>query len=61
MALPASAGLSPSLLLNNVPYDKKWDLLKLHIKSLYIDEERPLSEVISTMRREFDFHAKSVG
>jgi hypothetical protein len=60
MALPGPSGQSSSLLLSNVPFDKKWDHLKPHIMRLYIDEGLPLSEVISTMKREFDFNAKSV-
>lgn len=60
MALPDPSGESFLLLLSHVPFNKKWDLLKPHIIRLYIDEDRPLSEVIITMKREFEFNAKSV-
>jgi hypothetical protein len=60
MALPDPSIPPFPLLLSNVPYDKKWDFLKPHIKHLYIDEDRPITEVISLMKRDFDFNARSV-
>jgi hypothetical protein len=60
MALSSPSGPSFPLLLSGMSFDKKWELLKPHIKRLYIDEDRPLSEVIGTMKREFDFNAMSV-
>lgn len=56
MAFPGPPGPPPSVSLS-----EKWELLKPHIKHLYIDEGRPLSEVIITMKRLFNFDFKSVG
>jgi hypothetical protein len=56
MAVPGPSGPPPSVSLS-----EKWERLKPHIKRLYIDENRPLSEVIITMKREYNFDSKSVG
>jgi hypothetical protein len=56
MAFPGPSGPPPS-----IPLSEKWELLKPHIKRLYIDEDRPLSEVIITMKRQFNFDSKLVG
>jgi hypothetical protein len=56
MAFPGPPGPPPSVSLS-----EKWEFLKPHIKHLYIDEDRPLSEVITTMKRQFNFDFKSVG
>jgi len=55
MAFPGPSGPPPS-----IPLSEKWEFLKPHIKQLYIDEDRPLSEVIITMRRLFNFDFKLV-
>jgi hypothetical protein len=59
MAFPGPSGQS-SLSLSDVPYNQKWELLKPHIYRLYVDENRSLSDVISMMKRDFNFNAKSV-
>jgi Clr5 domain len=58
MALPGPSAPYSSLSLSDVPFNQKWELLKPHIHRLYITENRPLSEVISTMKKEFNFNAK---
>jgi Clr5 domain len=60
MAFPGPPGPYSSLSLSDVPYEQKWELLKPHIHRLYIEENRSLPEVISMMKREFSFDAKSV-
>jgi hypothetical protein len=60
MAFPGPSGPYSSLSLSDVPYNQKWELLKPHIYRLYIDENRSLSDVISMMKRDFNFNAKSV-
>lgn len=42
----------------NLPFNKKWDLLKPVIKQLYIDEDQPLPELVTIMKRDYGFDAK---
>lgn len=44
----------------NVPFNKKWDLLKPVIEQLYVDEDQPLAEVVAVMRRDYGFAAELV-
>ena len=40
-----------------VPFDRKWDLLKSTIERLYIQEHRSLSDVIKAIKDEYGFDA----
>lgn len=44
----------------NVPFNKKWDLLKPVIEQLYVDEDQPLAEVVAIMKRDYGFAAELV-
>ena len=41
----------------DVPFDKKWDILKPAIKQLYIDQNKKLSEVREIVEAEYEFVA----
>ena len=43
--------------LFNVPYDQKWDLLKLVIERLYIEEAWKLSQVVRMIQDWCGFNA----
>ncbi|MCJ1262343.1 hypothetical protein MMC22_002213 [Lobaria immixta] len=42
----------------NVPFNKKWDLLKPVIEQLYVDEGQELPEVVTIMKRDYGFAAE---
>jgi len=42
----------------DLPFDKKWDVLKPVIKQLYIDDDLKLSEVIHIIQTEYDFNGQ---
>lgn len=44
----------------NVPFNKKWDLLKSVIEQLYVDEGQELPEVVTIMKRDYGFAAELV-
>jgi hypothetical protein len=41
----------------DLPYDDKWEHLKPIIADLYLDQKRPLSEIVSYMKKTYGFHA----
>lgn len=41
----------------DVPFDKKWDILKPAIKQLYIDENKKLAQVMEIVGAEYGFVA----
>ena len=41
----------------DIPFEKKWDVLKPTIKRLYIDESRGLADVMDIIGTEFGFVA----
>lgn len=41
----------------DVPFDKKWDILKPVIKQLYIDKNKKLTEVMEIVGEEYGFIA----
>ena len=43
--------------LHSAPFTKRWELLRPVIERLYLDENRPLSEVIEVMKTEHGFDA----
>jgi len=46
--------------LHGVPLNKQWELLRPVIERLYLDENRPLSEVIEVLKTECGFDAVCV-
>ena len=40
-----------------MPFAKKWEVLKPVIRQLYVDENQKLSDLIDFMRREYGFVA----
>lgn len=44
----------------NVPFNKKWDLLRPVIEQLYVNEDQALPEVVTIMKRDYGFAAELV-
>jgi Clr5 domain len=42
---------------SDVPYDKRWELLKPYLEQLYIQEKRKLSEIVEIMKSRHMFYA----
>lgn len=52
----SSSGIGPFFL--DIPFNKRWDFLKLTIKRLYIDEDQKLPKVMQVMKEEYHFDAE---
>ena len=50
------AQITPAALVG-IPYHEKWEVLKPVIKRLYIEENRKLNDIISSIRNQYGFHA----
>lgn len=57
---PTSASRIQVTIPPNVPFNKKWDLLKPVIEQLYVDENQALPDVVAIMKRDYGFAAELV-
>ncbi|MCJ1264032.1 hypothetical protein MMC22_003903 [Lobaria immixta] len=55
---PTSASRIQVTIPPNVPFNKKWDLLKPVIEQLYVDENQALPDVVAIMKRDYGFAAE---
>jgi Clr5 domain len=42
---------------SDVPYNKRWELLKPYLEKLYIQEKRKLSDIVDIMKSQHKFYA----
>ena len=45
---------------SDVPYNKRWELLKPYLEELYINERREVSEIVGIMKARHNFYASYV-